>query len=84
MILFEQFWGAYPRRVGKFKAEKSWRKLSADEQMAALRGVILWKQSYQWSDAGSCHGLFIPYASTFLNQRRWEDEPWAGALEAKA
>jgi len=78
---FNTFWGAYPRRVGKFKAEKIWRKLGESEQQAAIRGLELWKRSYQWSTEGSCGGLFIPYASTFLNQRRWEDEPWSGAFE---
>lgn len=78
---FDEFWHEYPRKVGRFKAEKAWKKLKSREQQAAIKGLRLWKRSYQWTDAGSCNGLFIPYGSTFLNQRRWEDEPWAGAFE---
>jgi hypothetical protein len=74
---FQTFWSAYPRKVGKKIAERKWSKMSASERDAALRGVKLWKQTYQWQQAG---GLYIPYASTFLNQERWKDEPWAGAF----
>jgi hypothetical protein len=77
MMPFSAFWDIYPRRVGKFKAEKIWRKLSESEQQAAIQGVGLWKQTYQWQVGD---GMFIPYGSTFLNQRRWEDEPWTGAF----
>jgi hypothetical protein len=37
-----------------------------------LAGVERWKQTEQWQKEG---GQFIPYPATFLNQRRWEDEP---------
>jgi hypothetical protein len=78
---FSSFWTIYPRRVGKMKAEKLWLKLSNDEQMDVLRGVTLWKKTYQWQLAD---GIYIPYASTFLAQRRWEDEPWTGAFQESA
>jgi DNA replication protein DnaC len=78
---FSTFWGSYPRRVGKIKAERIWRKLSTGEQMDALRGLRLWKQTEQWQ---SNNGKFIPYASTFLAQKRYADEPWTGAFAEKS
>jgi hypothetical protein len=73
---FLEFWREYPRLVGKFRALQLWRKLSDRDQRLAVKGVQMWKLAYQWQDA-----TFIPYASTFLFQRRWEDDPWPGARE---
>ena len=70
MADFEEFWRSYPRRVGKKIAQRCWNRLGIFEQEAVMDGLALWKQSVDWLDP-----LFIPHASTFLNQRRWEDEP---------
>jgi len=77
---FDDFWKIYPRRVGRMKAERAWKKIHPNEQAAVIHGVELWKQTYQWKCGG---GMFIPYASTFLHQQRWRDEPWDGAFEGK-
>lgn len=75
---FQEFWEQYPRKVGKFNARKAWAKLDSKERLSAIKGLKLWCQTVQWQSSG---GMYIPYASTFLNQRRWEDEPWNGAFE---
>ena len=75
---FESFWKEYPRKVGRMKAEKIWHKLSDSDRQKAIQRLGLWKQTVQWNSAD---GMYIPYGSTFLAQRRWEDEPWAGAFE---
>jgi len=80
MIEFEEFWKAYPRKVGRMKAESIWRKLQPEEQQLAMRGLTLWKQTYQWSRVNG-DGLYIPYGSTFLQQKRYLDEPWKGAFD---
>jgi len=77
---FDDFWKIYPRRVGRMKAERAWKKLPASEQAAVIHGVELWKQTFQWR---SMDGMYIPYASTFLHQQRWKDEPWDGAFGEK-
>lgn len=68
---FEAFWQAYPCGKSKQAAIKAWDKLRPDdallEQMA--RGLKRAMQSRQWQE-----GIGIPYASTWLNGRRWEDE----------
>lgn len=69
---FEKFWKEYPKKVGKGGARKSWLRISPDGEtfnkiMEALRIV---KNSPQWHKE---NGQFIPHATTWLNQTRWED-----------
>jgi hypothetical protein len=74
---FYLFWREYPRKVGRIKAERIWLKLGSGERTSAISGVRLWKQTVQWQ---SSDGMYIPYASTFLAQKRYLDEPWTGAF----
>jgi hypothetical protein len=73
-VWFEQFWAAYPRKVGKPAARRAWKTIRAIPipVEAVMVGLEAWKQTEQWQKEG---GQFIPYPATFLNQRRWEDEP---------
>lgn len=71
--LFDHFWKAYPRHVGKDPARKAFAKLKPDEALweTMLTALNRQKQSDQWQRDG---GQYIPYPATWLNQRRWEDE----------
>jgi len=70
---FHVFWGNYPRKVGKPTALRAWNKIIRSvASMVIIQGLERWKQTEQWQKEG---GKFIPYPATFLNQRRWEDEP---------
>lgn len=71
-IDFEKFWAEYPRKDSKVQAEKAFAKISPNEQLLAqiLAGVKRAATSEQWRKD---EGRFIPYASTWLNGRRWED-----------
>lgn len=71
--LFEEFWAAYPRKVGKDAAFKSFEKRKPDRAMLdqMLAAIATQKGSPQWTkDAGD----YIPHPSTWLNQGRWQDE----------
>lgn len=70
---FERFWKAYPRKVGKGAAEKSFKKYKPDDSLTErmIASVEAHKKSDQWKKDG---GQFIPHPATWLNQRRWEDE----------
>ena len=70
---FSRFWAAYPRKVGKQAAKKSWSRLHPSEELtqAILQSVEAQKQSRQWKEN---NGQFIPNPATWLNQGRWEDE----------
>jgi len=69
---FDDFWRAYPRKVGKPAARTAWGRLKNADDEPLMAGIERWKQTEQWQKEG---GKFIPYPATFLNQRRWEDEP---------
>jgi len=64
---FELFWKEYPRHENKAGALKSWKKIEV-ELNVILKAIEQQKKSKQWKD-----GVY-PHASTWLNQRRWEDE----------
>lgn len=70
--LFDLFWDEYPRKTAKAVAKKSWMKLKPDiELFEKMIAALAWqKQSKQWADDS-----IIPHPATWLNQRRWEDEP---------
>lgn len=70
---FETFWAAYPRHTNKATARKAWEKLrlTSQEYASLLRAIEAQKQSPQWQRD---NGQYIPHPSTWLNQRRWEDE----------
>lgn len=71
---FEIFWKSYPRKVGKGAAQKCFERLKPDDMLFArmLKAVDTARASPQWTKDG---GQFIPNPATWLNQRRWEDEP---------
>jgi hypothetical protein len=79
--LFDQFWSIYPKKVAKGAAEKAWRKIRPDGQLAGaiFAAVEKAKSNPSWRKDG---GQFIPHPATWLNQRRWEDEPMT-AVEPK-
>ena len=71
--LFERFWSAYPKKVAKPVAEKAFQKLNPSAELGEriLSDIELRKTSKDWTKDG---GQYIPNPSTYLNQRRWEDE----------
>ena len=76
---FANFWQKYPRKQGKGAAEKAFFKLHPtqelfDRMMAGLGRAMACEQ---WQRD---NGQFIPNPATWLNQRRWEDEPDAGFM----
>lgn len=70
---FECFWTEYPNKVKRKKCQEIWQRLKLTPAQAeqAIEAVRHYKQTDQWQKDG---GQFIPHPSTFLNQRRWEDE----------
>ena len=67
---FEGFWAYYPRGENRMGAVRAWDKLKPDDALIDTigRALQVLKASPAWRD-----GVGIPYASTFLNGRRWED-----------
>lgn len=70
---FDRFWKKYPQKVGKAAAETSFarvkksRKVTFDVMMAGLDSYVAKTDDRPWCNP-----------TTWLNQRRWEDEPVDG------
>jgi hypothetical protein len=71
---FNDFWKAYPKKIGKGEAQKAWGKYKPSTELLAIMIAAISKaqRSLQWQKEG---GQFIPNPATWLNQKRWEDEP---------
>ncbi|HOX23440.1 MAG TPA: hypothetical protein PLL10_08250, partial [Elusimicrobiales bacterium] len=70
---FDTFWQAYPRKVGKAAALKRW-KTQKPPLAQVLKALELQRGCAQWQDIS-----LIPHPETWLNKRRWEDDPAAYA-----
>lgn len=69
---FDDFWSIYPRHVNKTTAMRAWAKLKADDSLTdTILKDVKRRLDGEWKDADI---QFIPHPSTYLNQRRWEDE----------
>lgn len=66
---FEDFWRAYPSKVGKGAAAKVWLKALAKVTSGEiLRAVEAQKTTDRWLKG------YVPNPATWLNQERWADE----------
>ena len=77
---FNEFWEKYPKKEGKAPAMTAWSRVNASSFLRTiLADVSNRKNSKQWRDG------YIPHPTTYLNQKRWEDQtettdPFQGAL----
>lgn len=70
---FEKFWSLYPKKVNKFKTEEWFKKNNPSNMLLELilNQLNLYKESEEWKKD---NGKYIPYPTTWLNQKRWEDD----------
>jgi len=73
---FEDFWAAYPRKIGKGAARKAWIKALTKTDPATVLSAV---RSQPWP----ADVQFLPHPATWLNQERWTDEPMDNSLEAR-
>ena len=69
---FSSFWEIYPRREAKQEAVRVWNALNPDD--ALLATIIASLKTQIGAGKFSTETKFIPLPTTWLNQRRWEDE----------
>ena len=76
-LWFSEFWNSYPRKTGKGQAEKAFAKVCvAETDFAAIMNGLSEQNTHVYIPmAKDGNGQFIPYPSTWLNGRRWEDDP---------
>lgn len=72
---FDVFWSKYPKKVGKEAAKKAWSKIKDQKKvLEKIMSALAWQASSdQWTKE---NGKYIPNPATYLNQGRWEDEPY--------
>jgi hypothetical protein len=68
---FESFWKTYPRKIGKGSAFKAYNNIK--EPRPSLQIILSSIEEHNKSDQWKTKE-FIPHPTTWLNQRRWEDE----------
>jgi len=71
---FNRFWAAYPRKQKRSDAEKAFLNINPSDNLleTMLDALTVQKKSKQWINE---NGKYIPYPTTWLNGKRWEDEP---------
>lgn len=67
---FVDFWNAYPNKKGKQPALKKWLRGNYDWEQ--IKNTL--EQQKQLRDWVKCDGQYVPHATTYLNQKRWEDK----------
>jgi len=79
---FETFWQAYPKKIGKGAAIKSYQRARGITNLEAMLSAIAHQRdSEQWCKDG---GQFVPNPATWLNQMRWEDQLTVDVRKPKA
>jgi len=76
---FAEWWGLYPKKLSRKKAERAWNRLSISNRKLAFDGLEAWKQTEQWQKDG---GQYIPYAEKFLNQELYTERAPSTAVAA--
>lgn len=73
--LFLRFWSAYPKKKSKGQAEITWNQLEPRPDASLVeRMVAALDQAKASDDWRREKGRYIPYPSTWLNAKGWEDQ----------
>ena len=69
---FEQWWGEYPKKVGKRRALKDWKQAVKREPSGEILAAT--RRFAEYHAACGTEKRFIPNPSTWLNRDGWGDE----------
>lgn len=73
MDRFDEFWEAYPKKQAKARACKRWMQMKpTQEELEKMLKHLDRQCRSEWTRDNF---QFIPMGDTYLNGRRWEDEP---------
>lgn len=77
MAVFEEFWGIYPRQIGKAAAFKAWQDIDSDVQNITPQQIIDALKA-QIANGHHFDGLdgtpAIPFPARWLSDGRWDDQ----------
>ena len=70
---FNQIWKIYPKKVSKAAAKKAFQKIKPKKELFNVmkKAIETHSRSREWA---THNGQYIPHLSTWLNNKRWEDE----------
>ena len=77
---FDRFISLYPRKIRQEMASKSFKKIAAKHLKSVFDGLDAWVK--YWKD-NAVDVEYIPYPSTWLNQKQWEDKVDVGEKPKK-
>jgi len=66
---FDEWYEKYPKKRGKAEARKTWKRRKLDRIADEIIADTISRTKLEWKDP-----QFIPMASTYVNQERWQDE----------
>jgi len=74
IVPFDEFYCAYPKKVGRSSAKKAWDKLNPQPALInrIMKDIVDRVELGAW-DTGK-DKQYIPGPAPYLNQQRWEDE----------
>lgn len=75
---FKDFWDAYGLKRDRYAAEIAWKRLSARDRAAAVKGIEAYREDCRM------RGIAMMYGQGYLNHRRWEDEPEEPPVQQEA
>lgn len=80
---FEEFYTNYPKKRSKELVLKWFLKNKPNKTLfeTIMEKLKVYKKTRQWQEE---NGKYIPYPSTWLNQKRWEDEIAKGDIVKSA
>ena len=70
---FLLFWNAYPRKKNKGTAEKAFSKIKPNAELLEIM-IAKIEELKKTEDWTKDNGKYIPYPSSWINARGWEDE----------
>lgn len=68
---FESFWKAYPKHIGKGEAYKAWKQGNCEAKAEFILTAVGAQTAYFQAQGPK----YTPNPATWLNQKRWDDEP---------
>lgn len=69
---FERFYSAYPKKIDRKGAEKSWKKIKPEMYEIIIADVINRSNNHEgWTEK-----KYINAPAVYLNNERWNDEIW--------
>ena len=69
---FEEFYKPYPNKKARGAAERAWAKMTKDERALCRHAIEAQVKANHFRGTDGMD--YVPHPTTWLNERRWQDE----------